>query len=150
MLRAAISELNLSAHGDQQLALRFDVADLGNVFENDFIFGEDGGGHAGKGGVLGAGDADRTEQRIAAANDKLIHEFGDSCHVPSPQCTDEKARVKRFRQESTEVVDSVSDSFNRRACEAKPQDHSLRDGFTPRPIVRGQCLRWPVERYRPP
>ena len=83
MLRAAVSEFYLRAHGDEQLALRLDVADLGNVFEHDLVFGKDGGGHAGKSGVLCAGDADGTEQRITAANDELFHESGDSCCVPS-------------------------------------------------------------------
>ena len=101
MLRTAISKLHLGTHGDQQLALRFDIANLWNVLENDLILGENGGSHAGKSGVLGAGDADRTEQRIAAANDKLFHEFcglltiRDAYHVPSHQCTDGNARVKR-------------------------------------------------------
>ena len=70
---AAVAEFDFGAHGDEQLALGLDVADLGNVFEGDFVFGEDGGGHAGKGGVFGAGDAHGADQRIAAANDEFIH-----------------------------------------------------------------------------
>ena len=56
MLGAAVAEFDLGAHGDEQAALGLDVADLGNVFEDDFVFGEDGGGHAGQGGVFCAGD----------------------------------------------------------------------------------------------
>ena len=55
---ACRAELDLCAHGDEEFALGLDVADLGNVFEGDFVFGEDGGGHAGESGVLGARDAD--------------------------------------------------------------------------------------------
>jgi hypothetical protein len=36
----------------EQLALGLDVADLGDVFEDDLVFGEDGGGHAGERGVF--------------------------------------------------------------------------------------------------
>ena len=73
MLGAAVAEFDLGAHGGEQLALGLDVADLGNVFQDDFVFGEDGGGHAGQSGVLCAGDFDGAEKRIAAANDKLVH-----------------------------------------------------------------------------
>ena len=73
MLGAAVAELDLGAHGGEQPALGLDVAHLGNVFENDRLFGENGGGHGRQRGVLGAADANRAEQRIAAANDKFIH-----------------------------------------------------------------------------
>ncbi len=46
--RRACAQLDFCAHGDEQFALCFDVAHLGNVFECDFFFGEDGGGHAGQ------------------------------------------------------------------------------------------------------
>ena len=68
------AQLDFCAHGDEELALGLDVADLGNVFERDFFFSEDGGGHAGESGVLGARYAYRSDQRISAANDKFIHE----------------------------------------------------------------------------
>ncbi len=73
MLGPAVAEFDLGAHGGEQLALGLDVADLGNVFEDDFVFGEDGGSHAGESGVLGAGDFDGAEEGIASANDKLVH-----------------------------------------------------------------------------
>ena len=73
MLGAAVAELDFAAHGGEQLALGLDVLDLGDVFENDFVFGEDGGGHAGQGGVFCAADADGAKQRIAAANYEFIH-----------------------------------------------------------------------------
>ena len=49
MLGAAVAEFDLGAHAGEQAALGFDVADLGDVFENDLVFSEDGGGHAGEG-----------------------------------------------------------------------------------------------------
>ncbi len=73
MLRAAVAELDFGAHGGEQLALGLDVADLGDIFEDDFVFGEDGGGHAGQGRVFCAADADGAEQRIAAADYEFIH-----------------------------------------------------------------------------
>ena len=73
VLGAAVAELDLGAHGGEQLALGLDVADLRDVFEDDFVFGEDGGGHAGERGVLCAGDFDGAEKRVAAAYYKLVH-----------------------------------------------------------------------------
>ncbi len=73
MLGAAVAELDLGAHGGEQLALGLDVADLRDVFEDDLVFGEDGGGHAGEGGVFGAADTNGAEERIATANDEFIH-----------------------------------------------------------------------------
>ncbi len=73
MLGAAVAEFDLGAHGGEELSLGFDVLDLRYVFEDDFVFGEDGRGHAGQGGVLCAGDFDGAEQRVAAADYKLVH-----------------------------------------------------------------------------
>ena len=70
---AAFALADFRAHGGEQLALGLDVADLGNVFERDLVLSEDGGGHAGEGGVFCARDADGAHQRIAAANDEFIH-----------------------------------------------------------------------------
>src|ERR1700737_2103304 len=58
VLGAPVAGFVRRAHAGEELALGLDVADLGDVFEDDFIFGEDGGGHAGKGGVFGSGDFD--------------------------------------------------------------------------------------------
>ncbi len=73
VLSAAIAELDLGAHADEQLALSLDVANLRDVFEDDFALGKDGGGHAGKRGVLSSGDLDGAEKRVAAAYYKLVH-----------------------------------------------------------------------------
>ncbi len=74
MLRAAVTELDLGAHAGEQAARGFDVAHLGNIFQHDRLVGEQGGGHGGQSGVLGAADAHRAEQGIAAANDEFVHE----------------------------------------------------------------------------
>ncbi len=42
MLGATVAELDLGTHADEQLALRLDVANLRNVFEDNFSLGEDG------------------------------------------------------------------------------------------------------------
>ena len=73
VLGAAVAEFDLGAHGGEQFALGLDVLDLRNVFEDDFVFGEDGGGHAGERGVLCAGDFDGSEEGIAPADDELVH-----------------------------------------------------------------------------
>ena len=73
MLGAAVAEFDFGAHGDEQLALGFDVVNLGDVFEDDFVLGENGGGHARERGVFGSGNFDRAEKRIAAADYKLVH-----------------------------------------------------------------------------
>ncbi len=63
VLGAAVAELDLGAHGGEELALGLDVADLRDVFEDDFAFCEDGGGHAGERGVFCAGDFEGAEER---------------------------------------------------------------------------------------
>jgi hypothetical protein len=73
MLSATVAEFYLRTHGDEELALSFDVADLRNIFQDHFVFGEDRGGHAGKSGVLCARDFDGAEEGVSSAYDKLIH-----------------------------------------------------------------------------
>jgi hypothetical protein len=68
------AQFDFCAHGGKEFALGLDVADLGNVFERDFVFSQDGGCHAGKCGVLCARDANCSNQRISTANDELVHE----------------------------------------------------------------------------
>ena len=43
------AEFDFGAHGHQEFALGFDVADLRDVFEGDFFLGQDGSGHTGQG-----------------------------------------------------------------------------------------------------
>src|ERR1700677_4669968 len=73
MLGAAVAKLDLGTHADQELALGLDVTDLWDVFEDDLVFSEDGGGHAGERGVFGSGDFDGAEERVAAAYYELVH-----------------------------------------------------------------------------
>ncbi len=75
VLGASVAEFDLGAHGGQQSALGFNVAHLGNVFENDGFRGEQRGRHGGQRGVFGAADSYGAQQRIAAANYKLVHEI---------------------------------------------------------------------------
>ena len=56
VLGSAVAQLDFGAHAGEELALGLDVTDLGDVFEDDLVFGEDGGGHAGEGGVFCSGD----------------------------------------------------------------------------------------------
>jgi hypothetical protein len=74
VLGAAVAELDLGAHGGEQLALGLNIADLRDVFEDNLVFGEDGGGHAGKGGVLGPGNFDGPKKGVSAAYNKLVHD----------------------------------------------------------------------------
>ncbi len=73
VLGAAVAELDFGAHRDEEFALGFDVLHLRDVFEDELVFGEDGGGHAGERGVFGSGNFDGAEKGIAAAYNKLIH-----------------------------------------------------------------------------
>ena len=75
VLQLAFAQLHFGAHRSQQPPLGLDVAHLGNVFEGDFILSENGRGHAGQRRVLRARDANGADQRIAAANDELIHRY---------------------------------------------------------------------------
>ena len=45
MMRAAIAEFDFSAHGRQEPARGFDIANLWNVLQNDWLIGEQGGGN---------------------------------------------------------------------------------------------------------
>jgi hypothetical protein len=72
-LRAAVAEFDFGSHADQELAFRLYVADLRNIFEDNLVLGENGGGHAGKGGVFCSGDFNGAEKRVAAAYYELIH-----------------------------------------------------------------------------
>ena len=75
MLRASVAEFDFGAHGGQKIARGVDVANLGNVFEDDRLIGEQGGGHAGQRGIFCAADADRAEQWLSAAKNELVHEI---------------------------------------------------------------------------
>src|SRR5439155_17813576 len=73
MLSATVSQFDFSAHGSQEFARSFDIAHLWNIFQNDWLVGQQGGGHSGQGSVLGAADADCSQQRIAPSDYKLVH-----------------------------------------------------------------------------
>ena len=47
MVRASVAEFDFGSHGGEQVARGLDVAYLRNVFEDDRLIGEQGGGHAG-------------------------------------------------------------------------------------------------------
>ena len=70
---ASVAKFDFGAHGGQQVARGLNVADLGNVFEDDGLIGEQGGGHAGQRGIFGSADADGAEQRLSAADYELVH-----------------------------------------------------------------------------
>jgi hypothetical protein len=73
MLGASETEFDFGTHRGQEFARGFYVAHLGDVFQDDWFFGEQSGGHGGQGGVLGAADAHCSQQRIAAADYEFIH-----------------------------------------------------------------------------
>jgi hypothetical protein len=73
VLGAAVSEFDFGAHGRQELASSLNVADLGNVFEDYRFVGQQSRGHGRERGILGAADANCSEQGIAAANYEFVH-----------------------------------------------------------------------------
>ncbi len=76
VLGASVAEFDIGAHGSEKVAGGLNVADLRNVFQNDGFVGEQGGCHARQCGIFCAADVDGAEQRLAAADDEFIHEFG--------------------------------------------------------------------------
>jgi hypothetical protein len=42
---ATVAQFHVCAHRDEQIALRLNVADIGNIFQNHGLIGQDGGGH---------------------------------------------------------------------------------------------------------
>ena len=74
MLRAPVAKLDFGAHRRQQLALGLNVANLRNVFQDDGLFGKQGRSHRRQRGIFRTADAHGAQQRIAAANDKLVHQ----------------------------------------------------------------------------
>ena len=73
VLRAAIAELDLSAHGGQQLARGLNIAYVRNIFQNDRLVSQQSGRHRRQRGVLCPAHSNRAQQRIAATNYKLVH-----------------------------------------------------------------------------
>jgi len=73
VLGASVAEFDISAHRGEQVASGLNVADLRDIFQDDGLVGEQGRGHARQGGIFRAADADRSEQRLSAANDEFIH-----------------------------------------------------------------------------
>ena len=72
---ASVAEFDFGAHGGEQVARGLNVAHLRNVFEDDGLVGEQGGGHAGQRGILCAADVNGAEQRLSAADYELVHEM---------------------------------------------------------------------------
>ena len=73
VMRAAVTQFNFGPHLHQQLAHGLDVAHLGDVLQHDGLVGEQSRRHRGKRSVLGAADAHRPDQWIAAADYKFVH-----------------------------------------------------------------------------
>src|SRR5579864_9450094 len=74
MVGASVAEFDFGSHGREKVARGLNVANLRDVFEDDRLVSEQGSGHAGKGGIFCAADADRAEQRLTAANYEFVHE----------------------------------------------------------------------------
>jgi hypothetical protein len=60
VLGAAVAQFDLGAHRSKQSPLCLDIADLGDVLQHHFVFGENCGGHAGQGGVFCAAHPNRS------------------------------------------------------------------------------------------
>ena len=69
-----MAKLNLCAHRGKKTPLRRNVPNLGNVLQRNFVFGQNGGGHAGQRGILGPGNTNGADQAIPAANKEFVHE----------------------------------------------------------------------------
>ena len=69
----AVQHPNSGAQLLQNVQQQRHVADLGNVFNAADAVYQQGGGNNADGGVFGAADGDLAEQRMAAANNILVH-----------------------------------------------------------------------------
>ena len=65
MMSASVAQFNFSAHGDKQIALGLNVADVRDVFQDYGLVGQDSGSHGRQRGILGSTDADTSHQGIA-------------------------------------------------------------------------------------
>jgi hypothetical protein len=74
VLCATVSELDFRAHRGQQVAFGFNIANLRNVFQNDWFFRQKRRRHCRKRSILCAAYLDCPEQGITTANYELIHE----------------------------------------------------------------------------
>ena len=73
MLSAAVSQFDFCAHRGQQFARGFDVPNLWDIFQDDGFVGEQRRGHSRQRCVLGAADANCSQQRSAATDYKFVH-----------------------------------------------------------------------------
>ena len=71
---ASIAQFDLRTHGDEQVALGLNVADVRNVFEDYRLFREDGSRHRRKRRIFGPAYAHCSHQWVAAANYEFVHE----------------------------------------------------------------------------
>ncbi len=74
VMGAAVTQFDLRPHLHQQLAHGLDVAHLGDVLQHHGFVGEQRRCHRWKRGILGAADAHRPYQWIAAADYEFVHE----------------------------------------------------------------------------
>ncbi len=73
VMGAPVSQLDLGAHGHQQLARSLNVAHVGHVLQDHRLIGEQSRSHGRQRGILGPADANRAQQRIPPANYEFIH-----------------------------------------------------------------------------
>src|SRR6267154_6105960 len=73
MMGTSVAEFHLGSHRDQKLALSLDVAHVGDILQDDGLIRKKSGGHGRQRGILGAADANGSEQGIATADHKLVH-----------------------------------------------------------------------------
>jgi hypothetical protein len=60
VLCTAVAEFHLGPHRSQQFPLRLNVANLGDILQHHFVFGENRRSHTGQGGVFGSAHPNRS------------------------------------------------------------------------------------------
>src|SRR5438477_5403014 len=81
MMRTAVAKLDIRTDGFKQAALSLNVAHIGNVLDDDGLFSEQRRCHCRQGGIFRAADSHSSDERVAAADNKLFHESEPSSGV---------------------------------------------------------------------
>jgi hypothetical protein len=73
MVRAAIAKLDFRAHRFEQFAFSLNIANVGDILQNYWFFGQDSGGHRGQRSILRSTYSNGSNQGIATTDDEFVH-----------------------------------------------------------------------------
>ncbi len=151
MLGAAVSEFDFGSHGGKQFARGLNVADLRDVFQDDRIFGEQGGRHRRQGRVFCPADANGAEEWISTANYEFIHKrsvFVRARCGPQPTVLSgtglegvRRTAATVYRKLATSGTAEAVPSQNNRILIGLP---ATTGAFSPQPQAHSPLVRYPL------